>query len=149
MRHSLILARSQEDHERGFTLIELLVVIAIVGILAGISVAVFLNQRQKSYDAAAKSDLRNVAIFEEVYLGDYGTYGDLASVEESEPEVKASHHVTVTLVSFDTSSGYCLTAKHSGSDRTWFYDSQAGGLQPEGTDVCPVTAGPGGGSISR
>jgi type IV pilus assembly protein PilA len=136
------------DNERGFTLIELLVVISIIGILAAIAIGVFLNQRQKSYDAAAKSDLRNFASFEEVYLGDYDQYGQITDVEASEPEVLASRHVTVHLVAYDDNIGYCLSANHNGSSRTWFYDSQAGGLQPAGTSVCPVTTGPDGGHIT-
>jgi type IV pilus assembly protein PilA len=137
-----------EESQRGFTLIELLVVIVIIGIIAGIAISVFLNQRAKSYDAAAKSDLRNVADFEEVYLNDYNVYGPLAVVRASEPDVKASRDVTVTVVAYDRQYGVCLSAKHAGSSKTWFYDSQAGGLQPDGTEVCPVTAGPNGGSMT-
>ncbi len=53
--------KAQEENEGGFTLIELLVVIIIIGILAAIAIPTFLNQREKGYDAAAKSDLKNVA----------------------------------------------------------------------------------------
>jgi prepilin-type N-terminal cleavage/methylation domain-containing protein len=41
--------------ERGVTLTELLVVVLVVGVLAGIGVPAFLNQKSKGSDAEAKS----------------------------------------------------------------------------------------------
>ena len=70
------LRKAQEENEEGFTLIELLVVIIIIGILAAIAIPVFLNQRQKGYDAGIKSDLDNAATAEETYLTDFNTYTD-------------------------------------------------------------------------
>ena len=66
----------KERGDEGFTLIELLVVIIIIGILAAIAIPVFLNQRQKGWDAAVQSDLRNAATAQETWLteGNPGAY---------------------------------------------------------------------------
>jgi prepilin-type N-terminal cleavage/methylation domain-containing protein len=133
--------RSERDDTRadGFSLIELLVVVVIIGILAGIAIPIFLGQRQKSYDARAKSDLHNVANFQEIYLTDAGTYGPIGSIVLLEPKLVVSPGITVTVEHFDGAKSYCLSASHASSGVTWWWDSQAGGLQPSGTASCPAT----------
>ena len=55
---------------KGFTLIELLIVVVIIGILAAIAIPKFANTKDKAYVAAMKSDLRNMATYEEQYAAD-------------------------------------------------------------------------------
>ena len=144
--------RASGERDTGFTLIELLVVIVIIGILAAIAIPVFLSQRKKGYDATMKSDLRNLSIAEDTFLhSGADRYGTIAEILASGDDVKASRGVTLNVVRYDSLAGYCLSATHSGSGDTWYFDSQAGGIQlPAGTQ-CPVTqAGtPGGPPLSN
>ena len=60
--------------KKGFTLIELLIVVAIIGILAAIAIPQFASYRQKAYNSAAQSDLKNVKTNLESYFADFQRY---------------------------------------------------------------------------
>jgi type IV pilus assembly protein PilA len=124
--------KAQDDE--GFTLIELLVVIIIIGILAAIAIPVFLNQRQKGYDAQAKSDARNLATLEETYLTDHNVYVAEATQASATTDLnyKPSANVTGAVIAIDASAtpgtvGYCI-ATLSSSGKSFWYDNQTGGL---------------------
>ena len=119
--------KAQEENEGGFTLIELLVVIIIIGILAAIAIPVFLNQRQKGYDAQAKSDARNLATLEETYLTDNNTYIAEASAT-TDLGYKPSANVTAVTIKATGADSYCITTT-SKSSKTFQYSSTAGGFQ--------------------
>jgi type IV pilus assembly protein PilA len=124
--------KMQEENEGGFTLIELLVVIIIIGILAAIAIPVFLNQRQKGWDAAVKSDLRNAATAEETWLTDNGTYtanvADLTSVGFKYSAASNYDANTALIVPVPNgNNSYCISAT-SASGKKMHYDSTAGGL---------------------
>lgn len=60
--------------QKGFTLIELLIVVAIIGILAAIAIPQFAAYRQKAYNSAAQSDLKNHKTGMEAYMADNQIY---------------------------------------------------------------------------
>jgi type IV pilus assembly protein PilA len=124
--------KMQEENEGGFTLIELLVVIIIIGILAAIAIPVFLNQRQKGWDAAVKSDLRNAATAEETWLTDNGVYtATVANLQSVGFKYSAGSNYnggTATIVAKPTANtSYCIEAT-SASGKLMHYDSSNGGL---------------------
>ena len=137
----------QEEREGGFTLIELLVVIIIIGILAAVAIPVFLNQRTKGYDAAAKSDLRNLAMQEETYLTDAGEY--VATTADSTfaagtIEFKQSDgvaYIAKVPVTPNNNEKFCLAAKHKNSSAVWVYKNDLGGLQPLDSTITTLAAG--------
>ncbi len=58
----------------GFTLVELIVVVVVIGILAAIVIAKFTNAKESAYIASMKTDLRNLAVYEQSYATDNGAY---------------------------------------------------------------------------
>jgi type IV pilus assembly protein PilA len=59
---------------KGFTLIELLIVVAIIGILAAIAIPQFAAYREKAYNSASNSDLKNMKTGMEAYMADNQEY---------------------------------------------------------------------------
>jgi len=101
---------------KGFTLIELLIVVVIIGILAAIAIPKFANTKDKAYVAAMKSDLRNLATYEESYAADSG--GRYFSGDGSGVGFTASQNVTVTATATTNPNGWSATATHALTART-------------------------------
>ena len=106
----------EKRNKRGFTLIELLIVVVIIGILAAIAIPKFANTKEKAYVASMKSDLRNLATYEESYAAD--SSGAYFSGNGSAQGFSPSQNVTVTATalagppaSFTAAASHSLTAR--------------------------------------
>jgi type IV pilus assembly protein PilA len=147
--------KAMEEKEEGFTLIELLVVMIIIGILAAIAIPVFLSQRQKGYDASAKSDMRTIANELESYNTDQQAYptsalgvvtaNGVTTIGNDPTTVRTSVGNTFTY-KLSTAAGnvgtaYCIVATPAKGTHPWVYVSDQGGLQPSTVLVCPLVGG--------
>ena len=84
---------------KGFTLIELLIVVVIIGILAAIAIPKFANTKDKAYVAQMKSDLRNLATYEEQWAADNGGsyFGGTATMASPLNGFTPSQSVTIVV----------------------------------------------------
>jgi type IV pilus assembly protein PilA len=135
--------KAQEEKEGGFTLIELLVVMIIIGILAAIAIPVFLSQRAKAQDSAAKADVSTIGKEIATYYVDNSAAPVLGVtsgryVLNSNDIGKQSQNVALTLTlgspgSFVSATKWCVDVTNAeGSQKIYKYSAK-GGL---GTGVC-------------
>lgn len=118
-----------EETQKGFTLIELLVVVIIIGILAGIAIPVFLNQRQSAWQAEAESDLKNAALAAETYsVRNNGSYANMDDADLTAGGFQPSRTPTFVTVTSADRDNFVLTANHPDLDADLTWNSATGGL---------------------
>lgn len=151
-----------EDHEEGFTLMELLIVILIIGILAGIVIPAFNNQRRLAVDATVQTDITNAGrlLAPEVLKGkklDRVVTITQETLQSNNPptefdmsSLRVSPGTSLIIQPSPIDGGICIFAVNPGGDEAakspgFIYDSFRGGLikvgQPLENSACTNDAG--------
>lgn len=129
--------KKREAGEGGFTLIELLVVIVIIGILAAIAIPAFLNQREKAWEKAVESDLRNLAVQIETDGVDSSGAFDSTRVANVLADFDGTEGVDLVPSVASDGLSFTISGAHKnidgGTNPIRWYDSRNGGL----TDTAP------------
>lgn len=83
------------DH-KGLTLIELMTAMVLVGVLVGIIWMKWNASHEKALRASMISDMRNLALAQELYSREYGTYASTAAQisEHLDPSPTSTIHIT-------------------------------------------------------
>ena len=104
----------------GFSLIELLTVIGIIAILAVIAIPVYLGQREKAQDAAAKSVVRNAMIAVETAYADTHDFSAIADADLTATEPSIAFVDSANAATAPTSDAESNEVNWRGTDATTY-----------------------------
>jgi prepilin-type N-terminal cleavage/methylation domain-containing protein len=127
--------KAREEGQGGFTLIELLVVMIIIGILAAIAIPVFLNQRKKAQDSAAKADVSTIGKEVATYFVDHAAVPAPVVAQaggrwtlDGEDIGKVSNNVVLDEQHFTSTTSWCVGVSNAEGSVVDFKYSAASGL---------------------
>lgn len=124
------------ESEQGFTLLELLIVVLIIGVLTGVAVPVYMNQRNEAIKATLKSDLKKAALAIDTWAVSQGTKKTPITIDNVElfRQVRLSDKdATIYVIGY--SHRYHLQVVHPKTGYYAWYRSDKGGItqsNPEG-----------------
>lgn len=99
--------------DRGFSILEMLAVLVILGVLAVMALSSYTGARDKGYLTTLKTDLKNLAIHQEIYYYDEGNFN--YSDDLGDLKLYLSPGVSITIPEA-TNTGWSGRATHVASD---------------------------------
>ena len=116
----------------GFSLIELLTVIAIIAALAAIAIPQFSKYRNRAYNDAAISDLRNAETCQEAYFTDNREYAQNENTLVSDYNLHKSEGVfPINITISPDKTSYLMLATHGRGDIVYSIAGPGGKIESQ------------------